>query len=95
MGMKTLGVVFQRLVSSIVGELQPRCVVVYISDITIFSDSLTEHLQDVEKLLAIMDGDNLKVNLNKFSLCKEKVLVLGHIVFKEGISPNPKRSKQS
>ena len=36
MGMKTLGAVFQRLVDSIVGELQPRCVVVYIDNITFF-----------------------------------------------------------
>ena len=67
------------------------CVVVFIDDITIFSNSLTEHLQDVDKLLAKLDGSDLKVNLNKCSFCKEEVLVLGHIVSKEGISPNPKK----
>lgn len=91
MGMKTLGAVFQRLVDSIVRELQPQCVVVYIDDITIFLISLTEHLQDVDKLLAKLDGANLKVNLNKCSFCEEEVLVLGHIVLKESISPNPKK----
>ena len=90
-GMKTSGAVFQRLVDLIVGELQPRCVVVYIDNITIFSNSLNEHLHDVDKLLAKLDGANLKVNLNKCSFCKEEVLVLGHIVSKEGISPNPKK----
>ena len=65
--------------------------VVYIDDITIFLNSLTEHLQNVDKLLAKLDGANLKVNLNKCSFCKEEVQVLGH-VFKEGISPNPKKS---
>ena len=65
MGMKTLGAVFQRLVDLIVGELQPRCVVVYIDNITIFSNSLTEHLHDVGKLWAKLKGANLKVNLNK------------------------------
>ena len=90
-GMKTLGAVFQKLVDLIVGELQPRCVVVYIDDITIFSNSINKHLHDVDKLLAKLDGANLKVNLNKCSFCKKEVLVLGHIVSKEGISPNPKK----
>ena len=31
------------------------------------------------------------MNLNKCSFCKEKALVLGHIVSKEGIYPNPKK----
>ena len=91
MGMKTLGAVFQRLFDSIVGELQPHCVVLYINDITIFSNSLTEHLHKVDKLLAKLDGANLRVSLNKCFFCKEEVLVLGHIVSKEGI-PNPEKS---
>ena len=91
MGIKTLGAVFQILVDSIVGELQLRCVVVNINDITIFLNSLTEYPQDVAKFLAKLDGANLNLNLNKCSFCKEEVLVLGHIVSKEGISPNPKK----
>ena len=72
MGTKTLLAVFQRLVDSIVGKLQPRCVVVYINDITISSNSLKEHLQEVDKLLAKLDGANQKVNLNKCSFIKKK-----------------------
>ena len=65
--------------------------VVYIDNITIFSNFLTENLQDVDKLLAKLDDANLKVNLNKCSCCKEEFLVLRHIVSKEGISLNPKK----
>ena len=59
MGMKTLGTVFQRLVISIVGELQRQCVIVHINNLTIFSNTLEEHLQDTNKLLSRMDGANL------------------------------------
>ena len=58
--MKTLGAVFQRLVGSIVKEAKPCCVVVYIDDITIFINSLAEHLKDLDKLLAKLVGQILK-----------------------------------
>ena len=35
MGMKTSGTVFQRLMDQLLGNLQPRCAVVYIDDIAI------------------------------------------------------------
>ena len=37
MGMKTSGAVFQQLMDSVLGDLQPKIAVVYINDITIFS----------------------------------------------------------
>ena len=40
MGMKTSGSVFQRLMDWKLENLQPRCAVVYIDDIPIFSSSL-------------------------------------------------------
>ena len=36
-----------------------------------------------------MNGANLKVNLSKCLFCKEEVLVLEHIISKEGLSSNP------
>ena len=43
MGMKTSGAVFQFLMDSVMGELQPKIAVVYIDDITIFSPTLEQH----------------------------------------------------
>ena len=40
MGMKTSGAVFQQLMDSVLGDLQPKIVVVYINDIIIFSPTL-------------------------------------------------------
>ena len=49
MGIKTSGAVFQRLMDQILGNLEPRCVVVYIDDITIFSPHMKQHLEDLEE----------------------------------------------
>ena len=43
MEIKTLGAVFQRLMDKLKGELQPRCVVVYIDYITIFSKDMDQY----------------------------------------------------
>ena len=50
MGMKTSGAVFQRLMDWMLGGLQPRCAVVYIDNITIFSPLLKQHLQDLREV---------------------------------------------
>jgi hypothetical protein len=91
MGMKTSGAVFQRLMDGVLGDLQPKCAVVYIDDVTIFSPSMEQHLVDMDEVFRRLDGANLKVNVNKCSFAKSKVLVLGHIVNARGIQPNPEK----
>ena len=44
--MKTSGAVFQQLMDSVLGDLQPKIAVVYIDDITIFSPKLELYLVD-------------------------------------------------
>ena len=55
MGMKTSGAVFQRLMDNMLGDLQPRCAVVYIDDITIFSRNMKDHLRDVGEVFSRLE----------------------------------------
>ena len=89
MGMKTSGAVFQRLMDSVLGDLQPKIAVVCIDDITIFSPTLEQHYEDVNHVLERLDVANLKVNVNKCAFAREEVVVLGFKVSKDGINPNP------
>ena len=70
MGMKTSGTVFQRLMDAMLGELQPRCAVVYINDITIFSPSLCQHLIDLGEVFKRLTAVNPKLNLEKCNFVK-------------------------
>ena len=85
MGMKTSGAVFQRLMDQMLGDLQPRCAVVYIDDITIFRLSLDQDLVDLGKVFKRLASVNLKFNLDKCNFVKSEVKVLGHLVSKQGI----------
>ena len=88
MGMKTSGAVFQRLMDSVLGELQPKIAVVYIDDITIFSPTLEQHLEAVNRIMERLSVANLKVNVNKCAFAREEVVVLGFKVLKAGMNPN-------
>ena len=93
MGMKTSGAVFKRLMDNTLGNLQPRCAVVYIDNITIFSPSLGQHLIDLGEIFKRLFELNLKINLEKCSFVKPEIKVLGHLVSKQGIRPDPKKVK--
>ena len=89
MGKKTSGAVFQRLMKTVLGELQPKIAVVYIDDITIFSPTLEQHLEDVNRVMEKLSVANLKVNVNKCAFAREEVVVLGFKVLKAKINPSP------
>ena len=56
-----------------VKDLQPRCAVVYIDDMTIFSLSLGQHLVDLGKVFDWLASVNLKINLDKCNFVKSEV----------------------
>ena len=93
MGMKFSGAVFQRLMDWMLGSLQPRCAVVYIDDITIFSPLLKQHLQDLREVFEKLQNTNLKLNFDKCKFALPKVKVLGHLVSQKGIRPDPKKTE--
>ena len=60
----------------------------YIDDITIFSPTLEQHLEDVNRVMERLSIANLKVNVNKCAFAREEVVVLGFKVLKAGINFN-------
>ena len=73
MDMKISGAVFQRLMDNMLGDLQLRCAVVYIDNITIFSPSLGQHLINLGEVFKRLYEVNLKINLEKCSFVKFEV----------------------
>ena len=66
----------------------------YIDNITIFSPTLEQHYEDVNRVLERLDVANLKVNVNKCAFAYEEEVVLGFKVSKDGINPNPAKVQE-
>lgn len=64
-------------------------VTTYIDDITVYSKSFEEHLSHIRRVLTRIREVNMVIKPSKCMFAREEVEVLGFIVSKDGIKPNP------
>ena len=83
------GASFCHLMEMCLGDQQYLTLLFYIDDICIFSSSVDEMLNRVEMVLERLQDFNLKIKPKKSHFFQPKVLFLGHILSKDGISLNP------
>ena len=74
MGLKTSRAIFQQLMDSVLGDLQPKIAVVYINDITIFSPLLEQHYKEVICVLKRLNVANLNSKLISVLLPRKNLL---------------------
>lgn len=88
-GLKNAPSTFQRVMDNVLGDLIGKICLVYLDDIIIYSTSLQEHIESLEKVFAKLRTSNLKIQPDKSEFLKKEIAFLGHIVSTEGIKPNP------
>ena len=88
-GLKNAGQDFQRLMDEILGDL-PR-VYVYIDDILVASETLQQHLEDLEMVFKTLSANGLVIQRSKCVLGKPSLEFLGYTVDENGISPLPEK----
>ena len=88
-GLKNAGQDFQRLMDEILGDI-PR-VYVYIDDILIASETLEQHLEDLEAVFKTLSANGLVIQRSKCALGKPSLEFLGYTVDENGISPLPEK----
>ncbi|XP_015762141.1 PREDICTED: uncharacterized protein LOC107341253 [Acropora digitifera] len=90
-GVTNSGASFQRLMGHILRGLEYRLALIYIDDIVIFSKSIEEHLTHLEEVFRRLRDANVKLNPEKCSFVKQRIVYLGHVVTTEGIFPDPSK----
>ena len=76
---------FQKLMTTVLGEIIWKEAVVYLDDILIFGKNKEEHLHRLERVMKRIDNAGLKVNPEKCLFMKEELKFLGHIINSDGI----------
>ena len=66
---------------------------VYLDDILVYSKSPEEHLVHLESVLQKLSDNKLFAQLPKCHFNTTSVEYLGHIVSKDGIKPDPKKTE--
>ena len=75
------------------GDLNMKICVIYLDDLIIFSRTLEEHLDRLDKVLTRLRGCNLKLSPKKCKFLQTKVKYVGHIVLENGVEADPEMLK--
>ena len=93
-GLMNDGATFQRAMDiAFVGE-KANFVVVYLDDITVFSQSDDEHLKHLKQTFLKCRKYGLSLNTKTSHFAVQEGKLLGHLVSTDGISIDPKRVKE-
>lgn len=82
---------FERMVDNVLRGLKWKTCLCYLDDIVVFSATFPEHLQRLEQVLTCLANAGLQLNTKKCTFAGKSIKVLGHLVSKEGIRPDPEK----
>ena len=88
-GVKNAPAVFARLMTDIMRGLLWNGVAVYLDDIIIGGRNFREHYNLLKDVLQRLREAGLTIKSSKVTLCRKKLLFLGHQVSDKGIEPDP------
>src|SRR5258708_10980532 len=82
-------VAFQRFINKVLRDLMDICMVGYLDDILIYSDSLEDHQDHVREVLCRLHTVGLYANLKKCKFHMDTVEYLGFILSPKGLQMDP------
>ena len=84
-GLSNAPAAFQHFMNDVLGDLLDVCTVVYLNDILIYSDNLTEHQQHVREVLTRLRKHGLFAKAEKCEFHVETTEFLGYILMLNGL----------
>ena len=90
-GLTNAPAAFQRRMYRVLQQFIDKFCCVYLDDIIIFSKTHEEHERHVKKILKALAAVNMILNIDKCKFFQLEVCFLGHVVWCDGIRPDPQR----
>jgi hypothetical protein len=90
-GLMNAGETFQRDMDIAFADEKDKFIVIYLDDITVFSDSDDEHLKHLKRVFQKCRKFGISLNPKKSNFGMQEGKLLGHIISKEGIKIDPNR----
>lgn len=87
MGLKNSPITFQRVMDDSLRGLVGDCVVVYLDDVVVYSQTVDQHCEHLNKVLQRLHNAGFTVNADKCQFGVSKMDCLGHVVSEEGVGP--------
>ena len=85
-GAQNAGAVYSRFVEMCIQRLRNNSILAYIDDVLIHTMSLTQHVDELEKVLEVHRAAGIKLRPHKTNLFHSSAEYLGYRVSKDGIN---------
>jgi hypothetical protein len=86
-----VGATIQRAMNIAFAEENDKFIVIYLDDITVYSDSDQQHLEHLKRVFQKCRRFSISLNPKKSHFGMQEGKLLGHIISKEGIKIDPSR----
>ena len=93
MGLRNGPPTFQRLMDMVLIGMQGREVFIYLDDMQVYANTLTEHNEKCRKVFDRLKKENLSLQPDKCEFLRREVVYLGPIIGNDGVKPNPEKVK--
>ena len=80
---------FERCMELVLKGLQWKTLLTYLDDIILFSQSVSQHLEQLDEVFTRLGAAGLMLKPSKCELLRKEVEYLGHVVSSKAVHPNP------
>ncbi|KAH9263052.1 transposon Tf2-3 polyprotein [Batrachochytrium salamandrivorans] len=82
---------FQRMMNSLFRDVIGKHVLVYLDDIVIYSDNMSDHIVQVHNVLRVLQDNGLYCKAEKCHFYKSEIKYLGYIISADGLRMDPSK----
>ncbi|KAH9263507.1 transposon Tf2-3 polyprotein [Batrachochytrium salamandrivorans] len=82
---------FQRMMNSLFRDVIGKHVLVYLDDIVIYSDNMSDHIAQVHNVLRVLQDNGLYCKAEKCHFYKSEIKYLGYIISADGLRMDPSK----